>query len=198
MHYDDSSLNDNLSYDSKLIEERLALAFDNPYPPPKPAATLEAKMHQTLLEQALIREQVKKELEATIFKPPPVQETFRIENKEGCATCQKKKKEGFEGGVELFDDFTISKQFLIVLVFIMFLICVIQYFNNLRTFEDMAVMIRAMGQYQDLSNSRFNPARFANISQNAYTSAFAQATGNPDPTKTTSPSDALPAPPQSS
>lgn len=122
-------LYDELSYGDKLVQEKLDMSYNDPYP--SPALSLNEKIKRKLAEKAAIKREVRQEIERSRSKEPLVA-TPPDHTDCKCPACMGESQ-------PLFDDKT-----LMVLVFILAAFCLVQYINQQNMAQQMNKMMGVM------------------------------------------------------
>jgi hypothetical protein len=133
-----------LSYDERVIGDKLGMAFSDPRPEPRPGASIEARLRNKMRENAVIRDLVSREVRREVRREPfvlkqekddPSVEPMCGRAKQAsapaahgggcnCAECRRARLGASPAISDVLDDRT-----LMFLVFIMFVFCVVQYMN---------------------------------------------------------------------
>lgn len=128
-----------LSYDEQVLSDKLGMAFNDPSPVPGPALNMEMRVRDRMRESNMIRDQVRREMrrlsneqgnktrETFVLKQEkddPSVENMCSGSKCGCASCKRKRLHFMPEEEPILDHKTT-----VVLLFILFVFCIIQYMN---------------------------------------------------------------------
>jgi len=145
MDYDD--IYNPLSYDDKLLQDKLGYAYNNPYPK---NLTMKDRINQKIMENEIINTQVKKEL----INREQTKEQVAAQTKEQVATQTKSCNCGCDGQKEGFvstDLEIFSNKTLLFMIFILAAFCFIQYLNQQKMNNQLDNMMFLM--YNTRNNS---------------------------------------------
>lgn len=136
---------DSQEFSEQILQERLNLGYETPSYKPSPPISIEQRVKERLDQEQLIKDQVKIELEARLAQPKPIKKVpdrntgIDVEDdKEGFSSksCKSCKMNPLLPG--LFDD----NRVLLMLIFILVIFCVMQYFTQQQMSDDMQHMMQ--------------------------------------------------------
>lgn len=136
---------DTLSYDDKLISEKLGFAYSDSVYKPTPTISMNKRINQKLIEQTIIREQVRDEMNKRKETPSLTKETPSLtkENFIGSPYNQacscRKSNELYE-----HDEPLINNKVLLMMVFVLVIFCIIQYINQQQMATNLNDLMSAM------------------------------------------------------
>lgn len=139
---------DTLSYDEKILSDKLGLAYNSPDLEPRPAISMEHRIRKKLKENAIITEQVRKEMRDVIDEKRNPRErenmtTRHVRHSEKCGcSSYKQAKNNDEWNSEEF----LNNKTLTVMVIVLAVCCVVQYMNQQTMTNSMDRMMKAMCQ----------------------------------------------------
>lgn len=134
---------DVLNYDNKLLNELLETPYSNPSYKPTNSSSIDYRLDHIIREQENIKKQINEELKNKIkleneVKPVPLQTTVI---REGCISNGDGLEEDYlENSIKK----VFSRKVLLMLCFLLFIICVVQYSNQQIMMNDMNKMILSM------------------------------------------------------
>jgi hypothetical protein len=139
---------DSLSYDEKILSDKLGMSYSDPTFRPEPAMSVNNRVMLKMRENDMIRDEIRREIQRERAREPPIRETFVGGNSQ-ARTDVAAKDHGYPHGSEIIEGMSscgkpdcscghnlkrdeepvIENKTLIFLIFILAAFCVIQWLN---------------------------------------------------------------------
>ena len=131
---------ESLSYDEKVLSEKLEM-----YHRPETGKTMEQKIKEKMVEQYSIREQVKQEIQKQYKNRRLDGMANNTDDWEKTPTVHKIEKYTNKDDDDIFKN-PFSEKMLLVIVFVLSLFCVVQYYTNQQLTAQMSELMKCMIQ----------------------------------------------------
>ena len=149
---------DTLSYDEKLLSDKLGMGYSHMDYRPEPALSMSNRVRQQMREKEIMRAEIRREMQREMDKAPPVRETF-VGGLSQARTDTAAKDHGYPHGSEIIEGMAsgcscgqgsahdqplVDNKVLIILVFVLAAFCVVQWLNQQAMATQMNEVLGAM------------------------------------------------------